>query len=187
MNIAFTRGFVSSQAFVDRYKSVSKLLPAKAADGLDFKPTHPRYKEALAWMGFEARDAILEVLKEAVGDPTAQVRVIAYDLNEPDIVEMLGKLGPRLKIIIDDSPEHRKRGSAENQAEKILSQSAGAGNVKRQHMGKLQHNKTIAVAGQRVKKAVCGSTNFSWRDFCAEQQRADTRRRESRSAVLHSV
>jgi hypothetical protein len=32
LNVAFTRGFVSSQAFVDRYESagpISKLLPAK--------------------------------------------------------------------------------------------------------------------------------------------------------------
>jgi hypothetical protein len=70
LNVAFTRGFVSSQAFVDKYVKkgqkpqdvIKTLLPAKADDGLDFVATHAQAKEALAWMGFEARSAILEVL-----------------------------------------------------------------------------------------------------------------------------
>ncbi|REN19611.1 phospholipase, partial [Mycobacterium tuberculosis] len=67
LNVTFTRGFVSSQAFVDKYgaDAVPQLLPAKAEAGLTFKPTHPKAQEALAWMGFEARSAILEVLDEA--------------------------------------------------------------------------------------------------------------------------
>ena len=69
LNVTFTRGFVSSQAFVDRYVTeehgISTLIPAKADDGLDFTPTHPRAKDALAWMGFEARHAILEALDQA--------------------------------------------------------------------------------------------------------------------------
>ncbi|HEY0725988.1 MAG TPA: hypothetical protein VGD41_18750 [Pyrinomonadaceae bacterium] len=62
LNVAFTRGFVSSQAFVDRYESIapiSTLIPDDADKGLSFVPTHPKAKEALAWMGFEARQAIL--------------------------------------------------------------------------------------------------------------------------------
>src|SRR5215216_2936067 len=95
LNVTFTRGFVSSQAFVDRYESegsISKLLPDKADDGLTFVPTHPKAKEALEWMGFEARNAILEVLEQAIADE-AQVRVVAYDLNEPDVVSCLERLG----------------------------------------------------------------------------------------------
>lgn len=174
LNVTFTRGFVSSQAFVDRYASagpISKLLPAKASDGLKFKPTHPKRVEALAWMGFEARSAILEVLAQAIADKTAQVRVVAYDLSEPDVVSRLEKLGPRLKIIIDDSKDHGKTGSAENQAARRLKVSAGPENVKRQHMLSLQHNKTIVVDG-KVKKVVCGSTNFSWRGFFVQSNNA---------------
>ena len=174
LNVTFTRGFVSSQAFVDRYASagpISKLLPAKASDGLKFKPTHPKADEALAWMGFEARSAILEVLDQAIADKTAQIRVVAYDLSEPDVVSRLERLGPRLKIIIDDSKEHGKAGSGENQAARRLKVSAGPENVKRQHMLSLQHNKTIVVDG-KVKKVVCGSTNFSWRGFFVQSNNA---------------
>lgn len=175
LNVTFTRGFVSSQAFVDRYESagpISTLLPAKADLGLTFVPTHPKAKEALSWMGFEARRAILEVLDEAIADKKAQVRVVAYDLSEPDVVSRLEKLGSRLKIIIDDDGAHGKPNSGETQAEKRLAISAGAGNVKRQHMGKLQHNKTIVADGPKVRVSVCGSTNFTWRGFFVQANNA---------------
>ena len=175
LNVTFTRGFVSLQAFVDRYASagaISTLLPAKAADGLIFVPTHPKADEALKWMGFEARNAILEVLDKAIADTKAQVRVVAYDLSEPDIVSRLEKLGRRLKIIIDDSKDHGEPGSGETQAATRLSASAGTANVKRQHMLSLQHNKTIVVDGPKGQMVVCGSTNFSWRGFFVQSNNA---------------
>ena len=174
LNVAFTRGFVSSQAFVDRYEKygpISKLIPAKAAGGLKFKPTHPKAKEALDWMGFEAREAILDTLDSAIKDK-AEVRVIAYDLNEPEVVDRLEKMGRRVKVIIDDSKGHGGTDSAETQAAKRLAVTAGKANVKRQHMGSLQHNKTITVDGQSVQTVVCGSTNLSWRGFFVQSNNA---------------
>lgn len=175
LNVTFTRGFVSSQAFIDRYESVapiSTLLPGSADEGLTFVPSHPKAKDALRWMGFEARHAILEVLDEAIADKKAQVRVVAYDLSEPDIVSRLEKLRSRLKLIIDNDGSHGKPHSAETQAEKRLAASAGEQNVKRHHMGKLQHNKTIVVDGPKVKAVVCGSTNFTWRGFFVQSNNA---------------
>ncbi|NML34154.1 phospholipase D-like domain-containing protein [Paraburkholderia antibiotica] len=175
LNVAFTRGFVSSQAFVDQYQKdgpISSLLPSKAAEGLDFTPTHPKADEAFAWMGFEARTAILDVLDKAVNDEHATVRVIAYDLNLPEIVERLEKLGSRLQIIIDNSKDHGGKESAETAAESRLKQSAGDENVKRQHVGNLQHNKSIVVDSPEHKLVVCGSTNFSWRGFYVQSNNA---------------
>jgi PLD-like domain len=165
LNVAFTRGFVLSQAFVDRYVTdtdgMETLIPDKADEGLEFVPTHPKADEALKWMGFEARSAILEVLDDAVADETATVRVVCYDLNDPAIVSRLEKLKKRLSIIIDDSTDHKPSTSAESKAANLL--AATADQMKRQHMSNLQHNKTIAVDGTDVKAAVCGSTNFTWR------------------------
>lgn len=176
LNVAFTRGFVSSQAFVDRFVSakdgISTLLPKKADDGLDFVPTHPKATAALTWMGFEARQAILAVLDEAIKDKKAQVRVVAYDLNEHDFVSRLETLGNRLKIVIDDSGDHGAPESAETLAEGRLKASAGDDHVRRQHMGNLQHNKTIVVDGPKVQAVVCGSTNFSWRGFFVQSNNA---------------
>ena len=176
LNVGFTRGFVSSQAFVNRYvtpdNGVEKLLPQKGDQPLDFVPSHPKATEALAWMGFEARRAILDVLDKAIADQDAQVRVVAYDLNEPNIVTRLEQLGPRLKIIIDDSGSHGRTGSGEDQAETRLVASAGRDNVIRQHMLGLQHNKTIVVDGPMGQTVVCGSTNFSWRGIYVQSNNA---------------
>jgi phosphatidylserine/phosphatidylglycerophosphate/cardiolipin synthase-like enzyme len=175
LNVTFTRGFVSSQGFVDRYASagpIAKLLPAKAAAGLDFVPTHRMAEEALTWMGFEARTAILEVLDQAIADKTAQVRVVAYDFNEPEVLTRLEQLKNRLKVIIDDSKDHGDPKSAETEAAKRLTASAGANNVMRQHMLSLQHSKTIVVNGSKVQTVVCGSTNFSWRGFFVQNNNA---------------
>jgi hypothetical protein len=173
-NVTFTRGFVSSQAFVDRYIKdgpINTLVAPLAAKGLDFISTHLDSTAALAWMGFEARAAILETLDQAIADK-AEVRVIAYDFNLPEIVDRLEKLGSSLKIIIDDSKGHGGAGTAETEAEGRLVASAGRANVLRQHMGSLQHNKTIAVNGATVKKVVCGSTNLSWRGFFVQANNA---------------
>jgi hypothetical protein len=172
LNVTFTRGFVSSQAFVDKYgaDAIPKLLPAKADQGLDFMPTYPKATEALAWMGFEARSAILEVLDEAIKDKKAQVRAVVYDLNEPGIVSRFKQLGNRLKIIIDNEGAHGETDSAETTAAARL--AADGAEVKRQHMGNLQHNKTIVVDGPKAQAAVCGSTNHSWRGFFVQNNNA---------------
>ena len=173
-NVTFTRGFVSSQAFVDRYIKdgpINTLVAPLAAEGLDFTSTHPDSTAALAWMGFEARAAILDTLDQAIADK-ADVRVIAYDFNLPEVVDRLEKLGSSLKIIIDDSKGHGGAGTAETEAEGRLVASAGRANVLRQHMGSLQHNKTISVNGATVKKVVCGSTNLSWRGFFVQANNA---------------
>jgi hypothetical protein len=176
LNVTFTRGFVSSQGFVDKFVTptdgLQTLVPARADDGLTFVATHPKADEALGWMGFEARRAMLGLLDEALADGKAQVRLVAYDLNEPEILERLEKLGPRLTAIIDDSDAHGKPGAAEAQAAARLTASAGATNVKRQHMGRLQHNKTIVVNGPKVKAVLCGSTNFSWRALFVQSNSA---------------
>lgn len=183
LNVAFTRGFVSSQAFVDRYQkdghTISELIPDDADEGLTFDPPHPEAEKALAWMGFEAQAAINDLLDEAVADPAAQVDVIAYDFNVPAILERLKALAPRLRIIVDDSKSKDKTGmdtghdrsdSPESTAAAEL-QAAGA-QVKRQHMGSLQHNKTVVVRGGQKPAVLCGSTNFSWRGLYVQANNA---------------
>jgi phosphatidylserine/phosphatidylglycerophosphate/cardiolipin synthase-like enzyme len=174
LNVAFTRGFIASQAFVDQFGTnggVGTLLPTNANKGLSFVSSDPNETKALDWMGFEDRIDILNTLDQAIKDPSAQVRVTAYDFNEPEILSRLVKLGKRLKVIIDDSGTHGATGSAENAAAQMLKNSAGVANVQRQHMGQLQHNKTIAVSG-KVQLAICGSTNLSWRGIFVQNNNA---------------
>ena len=175
LDVGFTRGFVSSQAFVDDYGAAAiptLLPPSSTAKSLDFVGTNPRAAQAYGWMGFQARQAILGVLDRAIADKKAKVRAIAYDLDEPEVVSRLEQLGHRLQVIIDDSGAHGASGSAENEAATRLAASAGASNVARQHMGNLQHDKIIVVTGPRGWTAVCGSTNFSWRGFFVQNNNA---------------
>ena len=149
----------SQLCFRRKLRKALASLPRKAAEAFD-------------WMGFEARLSILDLLDQAIADPLAQVRVVAYDLNEPETVTRLEHLGNRLKVIIDNSGDHGKPDSAENVAEQRLIVSTGLANVKRQSMGGLQHNKTIVVDSPTFKAAVCGSTNLSWRGFFVQNNNA---------------
>jgi hypothetical protein len=174
LNVAFTRGFVASQAFVDKFASdrkLSTLIPDAASTGLAFKPTHRKAAEALAWMGFEARSVIHEVLDDAI-KAKAEVRVIAYDLNLPEVLTRLEKMKTRLKIIIDDSDKHKLPGSPESKAAARLRKTAGKAHVVRQHMSNLQHHKSIAVRGKGGNIVVYGSTNFTWRGLYVQSNNA---------------
>lgn len=174
LNVTFTRGFISSQAFVNKYgaESIPKLLPAESKDGPNFTPTHQKSKEALAWMGFEACSAIMELLDDAIAEEDSKVYVVAFDLSQADIIRKFEALGNRLEIIIDDSSEHKKNGSGENQAEVLLKASAGNQNVKRQKMGGLQHNKMIIIESAKLNAVVFGSTNFTWRGLYVQANNA---------------
>ena len=174
INIAFTRGFISSQAFVTRFQpdgTITTLVPGNGKQGLEFTPTHKRAEEAYEWMGFEARSAILELLDEAI-KKKAEVRMIAYDLNLPEILTRLERLKSRLQIIIDDSAEHKPPTAPESKAAARLRKSAGTNNVVRQHMSNLQHHKSIAVRGGGINKVVFGSTNYTWRGFYVQSNNA---------------
>ena len=65
------------------------------------------------------------MLDEAIVDTQAEVHVVAYDLSEPEIVARLELLGPRLKIIIDDSGDHGPATSAETKAAERLAARQG--------------------------------------------------------------
>ena len=179
VNVCFTRGFVSSQAFADKYSengSINTLLPPKHDEGLDFIPTHEKAEEALNWMGFEAREEILSILNLA-NIENADVYINAYELSISHVLEPLEVLGDRLRIIIDDSAKHGKTSSAETKSANRL--ALNGSNVIRQHMKKLQHNKTIVVDGEGTQKVICGSTNFSWRGFYVQANHAVTLTGES--------
>jgi hypothetical protein len=185
LNVCFTRGFVLSQAFVNRFGKdgpFETLVAGGTDDPLTFVATHPDAGIALPWMGFEARRAIHKVLDDAIADPQAQVSAIAYDLNEPFLVARLRALGPRLRIIIDDSVD--EDGGGHRAADSPESTVAGElPNVKRQHLGGLQHNKTIVVQSPTQNVVVCGSTNFSWRGLFVQNNNAVVLRGEA--AVAH--
>jgi len=161
LDVGFTRGFASSQAYAERYGNNPNIIPTDAAKGLTFKKVAG---DVYQWLGFEAYEMIFDFLNEAADDKTISLDILAYDLNEPDIVSALEKLGNRLRAVIDNSGSHAPKTSAESQAAARLAKSAGAANVVRTHFKSLQHHKVfIAKRGGKPFKVLFGSTNFSFR------------------------
>jgi phosphatidylserine/phosphatidylglycerophosphate/cardiolipin synthase-like enzyme len=170
LDVGFARNYASSQAYEDRYGDNPNVIPVNADDGLKF---HKVPGDVYAWLGFEAYDLIMSFLKEVTGDRSLALDFFAYDLNEPDIVALLEQTGGRLRAIIDDSGSHAPPTSAESQAAKRLSASAGAKNVKRMHFKNLQHNKVLIAKKNGVPfKVLFGSTNFSFRGIYIQANNA---------------
>ncbi|WP_343616045.1 phospholipase D-like domain-containing protein [Novosphingobium sp.] len=193
LNIAYTRGFISSQAFLDRYArngAIETLLPSDAKNGLDFVPTHPDAQSAYAWMGFEAYAEMLAILDAAIAETKAgqapDIGIIAFDFNLPMIMDRVKQLPTdRLRIIIDNSKDHTGEGAAEDKAEQILTGLGYA--VKRQAMKSLQHNKIIWVSGPTIQRAICGSTNMSWRGLFVQSNNLVTVEGEAPLAVFKAA
>lgn len=122
LSIGFTRGFMISQAYARRFGNDSKIEPEKRKLLFDLSEqsgTYPQnlkevggkpysYKDQYEWMGWQARDRVIEVLNEVIKDGKLSMDVFAYDLNEPEICEkflLLAEVG-RIRIILDNSSNH---------------------------------------------------------------------------------
>ncbi|KMT52484.1 phospholipase D-like domain-containing protein [Pseudomonas fildesensis] len=163
VSIGFTRGFASSQAYGDRFDNETRILPpARSAPGayleLDMAPFERNYQ----WLGFEARQLILQVLDHVSNDPELTLDALIYESKEPDILRRLEQLGPRLRAIIDDHGDQGVADSCESLSAARLS-AAGA-QIKRLHFSSQQHNKVLIVrrAGKAIR-VLGGSTNFALR------------------------
>ncbi|MBE5528094.1 hypothetical protein A9J41_11320 [Laribacter hongkongensis] len=172
VNVGFTRGFASSQAYVDRFENEAGILPptgALAADSLahDMAPFEVHYQ----WLGFEARRLILQILDEVAADPNLTLDALIYESKEPDILRRMELLGGRVRAIIDDHGEQGGEESCETISAQRL-EAAGA-EVKRQHFGRQQHNKVLLVRrnGMAVK-VLAGSTNFALRGLYIQANNA---------------
>ncbi|MFN3229197.1 MAG: phospholipase D-like domain-containing protein, partial [Asticcacaulis sp.] len=163
LDVGFTRNFASSQAYAERFGNNPNIIPKRAAEGLAFDKS-TQNPDVYDWLGFEALALLKETLAKVIADPDLSLDVLAYDLNEPDLVAAFEQLGPRLRIVIDDSGEHAEPHSAESLAAERLRHKAGPDHVTRTHFIKLQHHKVLIVSRKGVPEAVvCGSTNFTFR------------------------
>jgi phosphatidylserine/phosphatidylglycerophosphate/cardiolipin synthase-like enzyme len=155
----FTRGYLSSQAYANLFKN-AQIRPAKKT--IDY-PTKT-YEKQYEWLGFHARKLVFDFLSECLKDKSITVDLFAYDLDEPDFVRGLQKLGKRLRAFLDNAPLHTKPGALEIQAHKLLVKSAGAANVKQGHFHRFAHNKVMIMKknGKPIK-VLTGSANFSVR------------------------
>lgn len=193
LDVGFTRGFVSSQAYARRFNNNPKIIPPGNGPEFNFdtKPFEAAEVE-YPWLGFEARRSMLGFLDEFVNDKDVFLDVFAYDFSNPEIRTRLQAFGSRLRIIIDDDGKHFPVGSDETNGENALKASAGEANVVRHHFWGLQHNKVL-IAKRRVGAetkpfaVLTGSTNFSLRGLYIQANNVLLFRNEDVAALYARV
>ncbi len=194
LELGFTRGFTQSQAFVRHFGRTALIRPkgddllfdTSAESGVNAEGVHYTYRDEYDWLGFTARQKIFAVLQDVVANTALFLDVFAYDLNEPDVMQLLLTLAKqgRVRVILDNAALHhagtktapaakagaktkKKKGPpSEDQFEKLFTQAAGAGAaIRRGKFDRYSHDKVFIVkTGQTPATAVrvlTGSTNFS--------------------------
>lgn len=161
LQIGFTRSYVSSQAYAEKFKNKAIRKEPKTLD-FDTKEFEDQYE----FLGYTARKLLFQFLDEAK-EPNVRLDVFAYDFDEPDVLKRLEALGPRLRIWLDDAPLHAAP-ALEVEVSKRLAKSAGEKNVKRGHFKRFAHHKVMIQRDAKTGKAIkvlTGSANFSIRGF----------------------
>jgi len=175
LQLAFTRGYVQSQAYTRRFGSKVRITPYRAEllydtsavagvnpDGEEFT-----YAEQYAWLGFTARKAIFGLLDEVLADKKLSLDFFAYDLGEPDLMKRLLTLAEqgRVRVILDNAGLHHsaKKPKREDQFEERFEQAAtGNAAIKRGNFRRYAHDKVMVVSdASGAKKVLTGATNFS--------------------------
>jgi phosphatidylserine/phosphatidylglycerophosphate/cardiolipin synthase-like enzyme len=162
LELGFTRGYVSSQAYVEHFEKVGlQIEPTPKSMDFDTGPYESKYE----WLGAHARKLVFDFLQECQADSSLSVDVFAFDFNEPEIINDLCKLSSRVRVFQDNASLHvkeTKKSALEPDTIKKL-RAAGA-NVEVGHFGRFAHDKVlIQKKNGQACKVLTGSANFSIR------------------------
>jgi hypothetical protein len=179
LDLAFTRGYVQSQAFVGHFGPKAHIRPDGKAllfdtaqvAGANAKGEQYTYRDEYRWLGFTAREKVFSLLEEVRKNKKLSLDVFAYDLNEPDIARALLALAKegRVRVVLDNAALHHSTSKPlpeddfEQQFTDVMKPPAA---IKRGKFGRYAHDKVMVVrdAGG-AKKVLTGSTNFSVTGF----------------------
>ena len=194
VEVAFTRGFLVSQAYTTRFGPNGNIRP-KAADvifdpattqndifnkphlpaGFPTTVTPYTYQDQYEWMGFYAREAIFKFIQEVMDDPNKRLDVLAYDFSEPSIAHNfleLSKQG-RIRMFLDDHDKSDAVVGKKNDPtfkKQFADQfDTTTGSVLgRGHFSRLAHCKILIQKDKagNVLKVLTGSTNFTANGIC---------------------
>lgn len=91
--VGMVRGYVSSQAFIDHYGGNTALAPDKRAQIKSplLYDTQP-YQDKYAYLGATGRRLIIDLLNQCHASDGYGIDVLAYDLDEPDIIRAIAWL-----------------------------------------------------------------------------------------------
>ncbi|HZY12146.1 MAG TPA: phospholipase D-like domain-containing protein [Beijerinckiaceae bacterium] len=185
LRLGFTRGFTQSQAFVHNFSKNAPLTPkdrdlvydTSEEAGANTHGEEFTYLDEYKWMGLTVREQIFKLLNDVLADKSLRVDIFAYDLNEPDLINILLKLAKqgRIRIILDNAPLHATRKGQKAKSGKAKGptwedkftaafKKAAKNNAEilRAHFQRYSHDKVFVVSkGGKGKKVLTGSTNFS--------------------------
>jgi hypothetical protein len=170
--LGFTRGYMQSEAFARHFGPHASLQPAGKPLTYDTSQqagTNPAgqtftFADEYNWMGSTARQQVFDVLNQVLADDSLQVDVFAYDLNEPDVLNILVQLAAsgRVRIILDNAKLH-VGGTPEDKFTTLFQQKAKApAAILRGCFARYSHDKIFIVSknGNAIR-VLTGSTNFS--------------------------
>jgi hypothetical protein len=158
--LGFTRGYLSSQAYADRWGADPAFGPTPKSLDYDYS----KYEDKYVWLGFHARTLMHDFIDACVADPRSTLDLFAYDIDEPRIVKQLEAMGGRLRAVLDNAPLHTKPGAMEIEVLRRLKASAGEGNVVSGHFKRFAHDKIfIRKVDGKPHSVLTGSANFSLR------------------------
>jgi hypothetical protein len=160
--LAFTRGYIASQAYADKFKN-EPISPKEKS--IDFDTT--QYQVQYEWLGGKAREAVFGFLKDCEQQDVL-VDIFSFDLDEPNVIDCFANLGKqgKLRLIQDNASLHVGSKAMEPLALAKIRASAGAARIKVGHFGRFAHNKCIIVRDRASGKGIrvlTGSANFSLR------------------------
>jgi hypothetical protein len=174
--IGFTRGYVQSQGFTNRF-GLNALIEPKDAELLFDTSQHAgtgaegqqySYADEYAWSGATARKLVFSLLEEVRDNENLQLDMLAYDLDEPDILKLLLELARqgRVRLLVDNASLHvstPKKKTPEDEFEELFKKAAKApAEIRRGRFGRYAHDKVLILRSARVtRRVLTGSTNFS--------------------------
>jgi hypothetical protein len=164
LEIGFTRSYVSSQAYVQRYGN--RPVRPDNTKTLDYTAQQlAEYKDEWQWLGAHGGQIVSQFMKRCLETPNTRISVFAYDLDEPTFVAELQQLGKRVQLFLDNSKLHTEKTALENEVEARVKKSAGATQVHRDHFARFAHDKIVILrrdSGEGIA-VLTGSANFSVR------------------------
>lgn len=189
LDVGFTRGYASSQAYADaaRFPCQARILPPPGSvPPADLDHDMSTCQGEYAWLGFEARATIYQLLDEALADPSVTLDAMLYELREPMIVGKLEALGSRLRAIVDN---HDAQGDPTSNESIACDRFTAAGAaVKRGKFGRQQHNKVLVLRRNGTPyKALAGSTNFTLRGLYVQSNNTVVFRDAKATALFGAV
>lgn len=118
--------------------------------------------KAQDWLTRHLKTAVLDFIHEAVEDPTLQLDVAAYHLDDFAVIKAISKVGSRARVSLDWGAEERQDEPGPNAPALEQLKKAGVTVHKREHIS-ISHNKYIVLkdSNGKGKAVLTGSTNFS--------------------------